>query len=117
MQTNEQGDMRTVRITDEDALDKLVELEGIEWLREQERRRRPDSFFGWRNTYRAYMELPDEERQYVELSDMVDREPVLYGNGGYHRWAVLTTGELVLLGWSAPEPNREKARKLGFQVR
>lgn len=104
-----------VYINDSDALDRMGMVEGRDWVRDQkEWPNRRTGFFAFLETWREWFGDEDEDMA-DEIVD-VDGETAIYGREGYSRYAVRGDGEIVLLGWSAREAVRERARRAGFRV-
>jgi hypothetical protein len=113
-----------MKIFEPNALGKMAEVEGPSWLSEQERRRSsPYGFYAQLDAWHAKLAYqrshPDEEVGEVPLKDFAPGAlDVIYGSGGYSRYAVTADGEIVLLGWSVETlpAKREKARAAGIVV-
>jgi hypothetical protein len=108
-----------VHITDPDALNKMAELEGPQWLKTQQQN--PKSHYSFPAYLNAWKEIEDQGIQgedvlwaFRELLDGGDG--AIYGDGGYSRYTVTNNGEIVLQGWSTRDEKKEKAKQLGFTV-
>ena len=107
-------------IYDPDALDKLTAVEGESWKRHQlENARDSNSFPTW---VRAWNHMksegldcaPDNFSPGMVFDSIGDG--AIYGEGGYARYIVRCTGEIVLLKWSTRDAKLELAKEVGFTV-
>ena len=108
-------------IFDDTILDLLTQMEGPAWRQLQlARAENPHGFLAWQKAWEQKVALLAEDPTVADeplSSFMEGGDGAIYGEGGWHRYAVRADGEVVLLGWSAREPNQIKARELGFSVR
>ncbi|MNR71695.1 hypothetical protein D3C71_23280 [compost metagenome] len=106
-----------VRIDDANCLALLAQMEGPAWVRlQQARPERPYSFLyllaAWTASQEAqHRAVGAEARDFLEHG-----EPVIYGEGGYHRYVLRTDGELVFSRSHAREVNVARAQALGFAL-
>lgn len=107
-------------VFDPDALFRLAELEGDEWLRTQEAD--PESPYGihaWKRAWETRQALIQTNPEYSDepVSSFVEGgDGAIYGAGGWRRYVVAPDGELVLLGWSATPDACSRAEATGFRV-
>ena len=108
-------------IFEDSILDLLTRLEGEAWRRQQQTcGTNPHGFYAWRHAWDQKMQEVAKDPTWADepvSSFLEGGDGAIYGEGGWHRYAVRADGEIVLLGWSAREPNQAKARELGFSVR
>jgi len=113
-----------VFIYDLDALDKLAELEGAEWLENDQRMwqqyRSGNTAHGFVSAWKyAHANMSPEDSPYWKdyFAGAVGIElGVIYGEGGYARFAVTDEGEIVLEGSSTRAERIDRATALGFRV-
>jgi len=115
-----------VFIYDLDALDKLAELEGAHWLEDDRRMwqqyrsgNTAHAFqFAWWHTHKPGVLEPQDLPYWKEYfaGDMGIELGVIYGDGGYARFAVTDEGEIVLEGNTTRAEKIERAAQLGFRV-
>jgi hypothetical protein len=108
-----------VHITQPEALEVLTKLEGARWRLSQEAR--PDApygFFFWLRAWNAKLEagLQDVPVSLCQFGARATRAPILYGEEGYRRYYVNTTGELALMSDSALPDAVSKAHLLGIRM-
>jgi len=101
-----------------DALDRLAQVEGESWKREQ--LAKPDNPFGFQTYLRAFREL---SKSGVTVDEQVGcfvegGDHAIYGNGGYSRYIVLADGEVVLLAWSLDGrvEKRNRVQSAGIRI-
>lgn len=112
-----------VYITDKDAFEKMVTIEGQRWAKDQEN-------FGdcsFAAFVRAYEDAQEQIAQYPEhlrkeMADWGLSTPsgmaTIYGDGGWNRYAVRSSGEILFLERQSRTPRHTQlARELGFTVR
>lgn len=115
-----------VYIWQENAFDKMAEVEGEDWKRQQE-----EGLFG-NNSFavfkRQYEELVREAPNIKDLSEFAititeendngrATDSVIYGHGGWNRYVVLNTGEICFIELMAPSVEYvERAKKAGFRI-
>lgn len=114
-----------VMIYDEDAFEKMVEVEGEDYRRFRDKIR-----FGI-CSFEAFLEtwkkLDSENTEFKNdrpgFSIGVDRNGAIYGAGGWHRYIVRNDGEILFLraaarGWPCDYHKEyvEKARAAGFRI-
>src|SRR5271166_3215965 len=115
-----------VYIYDTDALDKLAELEGQRWLQDDQRMwqkyrsgNTAHAFqFAWWETHKPGVLGPQDLPFWKDYfaGDMGIELGIIYGDGGYARFAVRDDGEIVLEGSSTRAEKIERAEQLGFRV-
>lgn len=109
-----------VFITDTDALDRICTVEC--WRMHPDAKTRfcleqtyfdPFSFEGFRCTFDS---LPEEERKETHHV-LIDGNSAIYGSGGYHRYFVRGTGEIVFSEMHARDGLAvDRAKKAGFSI-
>ncbi len=115
-----------VFIYDTDALDKLAELEGQRWLQDDQRMwqkyrsgNTAHAFqFAWWETHKPGVLGPQDLPFWKDYfaGDMGIELGIIYGDGGYARFAVRDDGEIVLEASSTRAEKVERAEQLGFRV-
>lgn len=105
-----------------DALELMAKLEGQEWLDKQRRETTsPYAFPLWLEAWNIKASMGPECAE-ERLADFVaDRFPnaieaVIYGKGGYHRYVVRSTGEVMFSAMHAVAERRPLAQELGFTL-
>ncbi|MBI5732948.1 hypothetical protein HY967_03245 [Candidatus Jorgensenbacteria bacterium] len=110
-----------VFIYDTDAFEKLVAVEGKQY---QERQNDHDaySFNAFKEKWRK---LNDLNKSFTELQEFcieIDNNSSIYGFGGWHRYLVLNTGEIIFVkascggGTFHQGQHTELAKKIGFRI-
>jgi hypothetical protein len=110
-----------VFIYDTDALDRLTDVEGEAWRKLQDRNQdSPYCFHAWKRAWDYRQRMMIEDPSYAEepVATFLEEsgDGAIYGNGGWDRYVVRLTGELVLLSGSASSRNKTKAEQAGFTV-
>lgn len=109
-----------LQLTDPRAFTRLVEMEGEQWASLQRRKpEAPYSFFRLLQAWQAKVAAGYESDPDYPVSDFMEGPSpsnVLYGEGGWRRYAVRADGELVLLRESARAESCTKAETLGIRV-
>lgn len=110
-----------VFIYDADALDRLTAVEGEDWRKLQAQNpASPYGFHAWKLAWAERQRVVGENPEYADepVSTFLAEggDGVIYGDGGWDRYVVRPTGELVLLAWSARASNKVKAEQAGFSV-
>lgn len=110
-----------IYIFDADVLDRLAAVEGPAWRALQlQQTSSPYGFQAWLAAWRQKAALTETEPDYADepVRSFVDGgDGALYGAGGYTRYTVSVSGELVLLRWSATDTQLQKAEAAGFSIR
>jgi hypothetical protein len=105
----------SIYIYDPNALDLMERVEGERWRKDQDNHREsPYGFWAWANAWKQVLAdggTGEDLREYVDNGD-----GMIYGEGGYSRYVVNTTGEIVLLGWSTRPARQEAAKNSGFSI-
>lgn len=110
-----------LKVNAPNALACLGEMEGASWVTlQQQRPRAPHSFFVMVSAWNKKVELGYEHDLDYPLSDFMDDahgdSHILYGSGGWRRYAVRPDGEIVLLRESTTTEQCAKAGSLGIRV-
>ena len=108
-------------IYDDDAAEKMAVLEGFAWLEEQRTKLNSPFHLGlWKKAWslkcRAGMQNTDKP-----LNEFIQRpsemtSPIIYGNGGFHRYVVEHNGEIQFSQMHATAKKIEFAKNLGFTL-
>jgi hypothetical protein len=92
-----------VYITDSDALTRLAQIEGEPWRDLQEAEPdRPLGFFQFKRAYESikqiYADLKDEDRRETmrNIGITCNGNPAIYGEGGWNRYFIRWSGEIVI---------------------
>ncbi|MCK4859935.1 MAG: hypothetical protein KAS87_05195 [Candidatus Omnitrophica bacterium] len=109
----------SVFIFEPDAFAKLCQVEGEEY-REEAKENFSDSSF---NAFKKHWEdvnskNPEIKEECKDVAIKINKNPSIYGLGGYNRYIVYYSGEIVLLKSSAK--NRiyiERAKEVGFKAK
>lgn len=107
-----------VYIHQADALQRMGAVEGPQWEQAQGKNLdSPYGFHAWLTAWNTKQAMgPDYAEDPVREFLSSPGDGVIYGDGGYARYAVRPDGELVLLG-STTRPERQRAaRDQGFRV-
>jgi hypothetical protein len=103
------GDMMPVFVHDNDVVEKIVGVES------------PDDFPQYEiNRYRD--ELLDESistsvvSARIQFANNPQSRPVIYGNGGWNRYVIIETGEIIFLATLAVKFFVQRAQGAGFSV-
>jgi len=100
----------SVFIQQENALALLTQMEGEDWQKQQASW--PTSFEAFLAEWRAHPALVNEEG-YVAVRD----NRMLYGNGGWNRYYVALSGEIVFVeGYCERPDDLTRAKELGFRI-
>jgi len=106
-----------VFVTDPDAFDKLVAVEGASWGRYT--LSHPDVRESFLHVRKAYCDAVCELRSYgkdpAAVTELMDNNTI-YGESGYARYSVRNNGEIVLDSSSTRSERVQKARAAGFRV-
>lgn len=107
-----------VFIFQEDAFDRLSQVEGEEWARTQNNAAPYDKYDAWVSLWKLFSTLPKYETflEAVPANFKEKGEGVLYGAGGWNRWYLSASGEWMFLGYYANAKMKEKAILVGFTV-
>lgn len=113
-----------VFITDRDALQRMAQVEGDTWLRLQESE--PETPLGFRAFARAYADIKkiydgliDEDRRETmrEIGISLNGHKAIYGEGGWNRYFIRWSGEIVFSARHATSIQKiEKAKAAGFRT-
>ena len=112
--------MMSVFICESDAFEKMCQVEGTMYGMAYERFKTEEAFGDC--SFDAFLEKWKEavfQCPRIKQSDSymhVNGNGAIYGIGGWNRYLVRWTGEIVLLGISADQESRDKAREVGFAV-
>ena len=110
----------TVRITDPDALDKMAQIEGDGWKRQQDQDRK--SAYGFWAFHDLWVRLASgehEDEDWYRPDDnlTVEGNPATYGDGGWNRYFVRRSdGRIVISKYHATERSLELAELAGFDI-
>lgn len=108
----------------DDTLLAMAELEGEGWL-DHQLHTAPDREYDvpravaqvTRRQQDAKDWTPDPEYPNDKPPDLRDTVgDAIYGSGGWHRYFVRGTGDVIFSGMHASPENRKKAKELGFEV-
>jgi len=117
--------VKTVKIFDLDAFDKMGQIEGERWMKMQKMRQ--DDEHGFFAHQKAWIQI----RMHSLMGKMTTGEVlakgmvpgvfskgsnVIYGDGGYTRYSVKGDGTLSFSASHARPEKLEKARELGFEI-
>lgn len=108
-----------VYIFEEDAFEKLVEVEGEGYRKEKTKERFGicsfDAFLEeWNQNYKNRPSLRGNQERFAIN---VEENKAIYGFGGYNRYLVLNDGEIAFLTPAARTiEDAVKAEKIGFQM-
>ncbi len=108
-----------VYVYQEDALDKLIEVEGERWGREVKAGlMRNCDLATLLEAWKVYQVEFPENKDNISPRVALDRgESCIYGSGGYSRYFVKFDGEIVLLAWSADlRGTIDRAKAAGFSI-
>jgi hypothetical protein len=110
-----------LKVNDPTALACLGEMEGTAWVAlQQQKQHAPHSFFVMLAAWNQKVEMGYEHDLDYPLSDFMHDAPgdghILYGSGGWRRYAVRPDGEIVLLRESTTQEQCVKAESLGIRV-
>jgi hypothetical protein len=106
-----------MHIKDASTFKKLVELEGEAWGKAQ--LAQPANPYGFQVMVAAWDEVEALKLEHADasLADLLSSgEPVIYGEGGYHRYIVRDSGEVQFSRMHARAVNVDKAVALGFTL-
>lgn len=108
-----------VYIQHEDALQKLIAVEGSQWGALQEAK--PESgygFYAWREAFhRKFEEEGATSDSRIADYMMVSNDGAIYGEGGVSRYRVLSNGEIILITSSATTGCKARAKEQGITLR
>ncbi|KWT98275.1 MULTISPECIES: hypothetical protein [unclassified Variovorax] len=104
-----------MHIAEKQTFERMVEMEGDAWRKAQ--LANPNQRYGFHVLLTAWQELQalDPLEPAAGIRDIV-AEPVIYGEGGYHRYVVSDQGEVRFSKMHARQVNVEKAVALGFSL-
>jgi hypothetical protein len=111
-----------VYIYQPEVLARMAALEGAEWLAEQLRSRASAYHFPiWLEAWQLKVAEGHAAEDYPLDEYIADRfpgavEPVIYGNGGYHRYIVRPNGELLFSRMHAVAGRVPEASAQGFRL-
>ena len=105
-----------VFIYEDDAFDKMVEVEGPDYIEHKE-----DfgicSFAAFKKEWEKYFEKNLRRRNAKEFYLEIEGNPAIYGIVGLNRYYVLNTGEIVFSPVQAITPEYiERAKEIGFRI-
>ncbi|MBT3834827.1 hypothetical protein HOF56_01115 [Candidatus Peribacteria bacterium] len=100
-----------VNILDDDVLDKIGQVEGADWVIDQQRMGTVEAF------RKIFTGLTENDRRTGYVA--TDNDPSINGFGGYNRYYVRRSdGEIIFAAINAKsEADLEKAKNLGFTIR
>lgn len=114
-----------VYIWEEDAFEKMVQIEGEDWRRHVKNFGEcgfdafKKDFESMEFTSERIQQFIKEESNGVRHSHLtVNGNAAIYGYGGWNRYSVSCSGEIVfLMAFCEDQKDEQKARELGFTVR
>lgn len=105
-----------VFIYEKDALQKMAEVEGREWLEQQEEFGMC-SFGAFLNEWnKKFRDRPDLREEGKDLGMSVESNGAIYGSWGFNRYLVYYSGEIVFLRCMSHDEEIKKAEKAGFRI-
>ena len=109
-----------INILDDTALDVLATVEGDEWKRYELAHKDEPSDYSFHGLRAKYLALLAEAKEYdYDITTMPEATSsgfILYGDGGWARYRIRCTGEIVLLSNTCPPEHTEEARAAGFMI-
>jgi hypothetical protein len=112
-------DLMSINIQDSDAFDRISQIEGVSWALVQADS--PPCDNNWKGVRKQWRQEVAEEKAFGEEAAFARFEgkpctSSLYGAGGFHRYFILGSGEIVFSRYHAGEKATKKAEAVGFRI-